>query len=189
MPAEHMSAHREPCLALQDLTDSCCYQQIEFPCLLVMLLECECLWEYVCVSAPLWVFSCVYAWSCQKSHTLSELSCYGEPLTVRVGVSVRARAANGWLQWVGGRWMGMCVGWLLVVDSSQWSLALLLPLQMTARRRRRNLMTETEERLCRWGRGRGIALEWFLLWQAHAVRKIKWPSHNNNNNNNNYNNI
>lgn len=54
----------------------------------------------------------------------------------------------------------MCVGWLLVVDSSQWSLALLLPLQMTTRRRRGNLMqTETEERLCRWGRGRGIALE------------------------------
>lgn len=86
--------------------------------------------------------------------------------------------------WVGG-WKSMWVGWLLVVDSSPWSLALLLPLQMTTRRRSANIMERRgEARLCRLVRGR-IALEWFLLWQAHAVRQIKWPSHNNNNNNNN----
>lgn len=114
IPAEHMSAHREPCLALQDLTDSCCYQQIEFPCLLVMLLECECLWEYVCVSAPLWVFSCVCegtreavkkairwaSWVAMANHSQPESESASEPEPQMVGCS----------GWVGVGWVCVLVG-------------------------------------------------------------------------------
>lgn len=126
-------------------------------------------------------------------YTLNELSSpLGKPLTARaragvsISVGIRERATNGWLQWAVG-WLGV-VG---VVDSSQWSqAALLLPLQMTTRRRPKPMLRlswQTKCRLQHWGWG-WIALDWFLLWQAHAVRQIKWPSHNNNNNNNSNNN-